>query len=187
MGGTTATLTLAAEVPCASCGGSGAVGQHRCSDCGGRGTQPERRQTTVRVPAGIDEGQMIRVPGKGGAGRGGGPPGDLYVTVRVKPHPLFAREGPHLRLRVPITFAEAVLGAQVRVPTLDGDPVTVRVPPGTPSGRTFRVRGRGVPGGGDLLVTVEVAVPQRLSAAERQAVEALAAASTTSPRAHLGV
>ena len=185
--GTTATLTLAAEVPCETCVGSGAIGEQRCSDCGGRGTQPERRQTMVRVPAGIEDGQMIRVPGKGGAGRGGGPPGDLYVTLRVEPHRLFGRDGPHLLLRVPITFAEAALGAGVRVPTLDGDPVTVRVPPGTPSGRTLRVRGRGVPGRGDLLVTVEVALPERLSPAERRAVEALAAASAASPRAHLGV
>jgi molecular chaperone DnaJ len=141
----------------------------------------------VRVPAGVEDGQLIRVPGQGGAGRQGGPPGDLYVTVRVRSHPLFHRDGPHLRLPVPITFAEAALGAQIRVPTLDGNPVTPRVPPGTPSGRTFRVRERGVPGRGDLLVTTEVAVPQQLSPAERRAVEALAEATTSSPRAHLGV
>ena len=146
------------------------------------------RQATVRVPAGIEDGQLIRVPGQGGAGLDGGPPGDLYVTVRVSPHPVFGRQGPHLTVRLPITFAaEAALGADVRVPTLEGDPVTRRIPPGTPAGRTFRVRGRGVPGRGDLLVTVEVAVPTRLSPAQRAAVEALAAAGGEPPRAHLGV
>ena len=147
----------------------------------------ESRQATVRVPAGIEDGQLIRVPGQGGRGRNGGPRGDLYVTVRVTPHRLFGRQGPNLTLRVPVTFAEAALGADVRVPTLDGDPVTIRIPAGTPSGRTLRVRRRGVPGKGDLLVTVDVAVPQALSPEEREAVEALARAAGASPRAYLGV
>ncbi len=142
---------------------------------------------TVRIPAGIEDGQLIRVPGQGGPGSNGGPPGDLYVTVRVSPHPLFGRDGPHLTLRIPVTFAEAALGADIRVPTLHGDPVTLRLPPGTPTGRTFRVRGKGVPGRGDLLVTVEVAVPRRLTEAQRQAVQELAEATTESPRAYLGV
>lgn len=159
--GTTATLTMAAD--------------------------GESRQVTVRVPAGIEDGQLIRVPGQGGPGRSGGPRGDLYVTVRVTPHRLFGRQGANLTLRVPVTFAEAALGADVRVPTLDGDAVTIRVPAGTPSGRTLRVRGRGVPGKGDLLVTVDVAVPQQLSPGERQAVEALARAAGGSPRAYLDV
>jgi molecular chaperone DnaJ len=110
--------------------------------------------------------------------------------VRVASHELFGRSGSDLTVTVPITFPEAALGADVKVPTLDGPPVTIRVPPGTRNGRTFRVKDRGVParnGRGDLLVTVEVAVPARLSAAERKAVEALAAASGESPRAHLGV
>jgi molecular chaperone DnaJ len=109
--------------------------------------------------------------------------------VRVDPHELFGRKGRHLTLTAPVTYPEATLGATVTVPTLD-EPVTLRVPPGTRSGRTFRVKGRGVPapgGAGDLLVTVEVAVPQRLSDAEREALEALAAATTESPRRHLGV
>ena len=145
------------------------------------------REATVRVPAGIEDGQLIRVPGQGGPGHDGGPPGDLYVTVRVAPHRLFGRQGPHLTLRVPLTFAEAALGADIRVPTLDGDPVTLRIPAGTPSGRTFRIRGRGVPGHGDLLVTVEIAVPRRLSEAQRRAVEQLAQATSESPRVSLGV
>ncbi|MGH9280674.1 MAG: DnaJ C-terminal domain-containing protein, partial [Acidimicrobiales bacterium] len=147
------------------------------------------RQVKVRVPAGVDDGQKIRLKGRGGAGRNGGPNGDLYVVVGVTPHDLFGRKGVDLQLTVPITFAEAALGAEIAVPTLE-EPVTLKVPPGTRSGRTFRVRGRGVSNGkktGDLLVTVEVAVPTRLSEAEREAIQALASASGESPRAHLGV
>ena len=143
----------------------------------------------VRIPAGVDEGQRIRLKGKGGSGGVNGTPGDLFVIVHVSPHTLFGRKGRDLTLTVPITFTEAVLGADVTVPTLEG-PVVVRIPAGTKSGRTFRVKGQGVPvakGVGDLLVTVEVAVPTHLSAAERDAVEALAQASKESPRAHLGV
>jgi molecular chaperone DnaJ len=148
------------------------------------------RRVKVRVPAGVEDGQTIRVAGRGGPGHDGGPPGDLYVTIRVAPHRLFGRKGRHLTLTVPVTYPEAVLGADIKVPSLDGEPVTVRIPPGTPSGRTFRVRGGGVKGAratGDLLVTVEVAVPKKVSAAERRALEALAEAGGASPRSHLGV
>jgi molecular chaperone DnaJ len=149
------------------------------------------RQVKVRIPPGVDNDQRIRLKGRGGAAANGGQPGDLYVTVKVAPHPLFSRRGRDLLVTVPVTFAEAALGAEIKVPTLD-DPVTLKIPPGTRSGRTFRVRNRGVPsssgaGTGDLLVTVEVAVPTNLSAAEREAIEALASASTQSPRTHLGV
>lgn len=145
----------------------------------------------MRIPAGVDDGQRIRLKGRGGPGRHGGPPGDLYVVVRVSPHRLFGRKGRDLTLTVPITFPEAALGADVTVPTLSGPPVTLRIPPGTRSGRTFRVKGRGVAtpkGTGDLLVTVEVVVPTKLSSAERKALEAFQAAGAgTSPREHLGV
>jgi molecular chaperone DnaJ len=143
----------------------------------------------VKVPAGVADGQRIRLKGKGGAGRNGGPPGDLYVLMHVGGHPLFGRRANDLTLTVPITFTEAALGAEVKLHTLT-DPVTLKVPPGTRSGRTFRVRGRGVPAAkktGDLLVTVEVAVPATLTAEQKRAVEALAAATSESPRAHLGV
>ncbi len=146
------------------------------------------RDIRVRIPAGVDDGQRIRIAGKGGPGRNGGPAGDLYVTVRVRPHRLFGRSGRDLTLTLPISFAEAALGADVKVPTFDGEPVTLRIPPGTPNGKTFRVRGRGVTttkGTGDLLVTVEVAVPTELNRDQRAAVEALAAATGESPRAHL--
>ncbi|MBW3576040.1 MAG: DnaJ domain-containing protein [Actinobacteria bacterium] len=156
-----------------------------------RDTAGSTRSVRVRVPAGVEDGQRIRVAGLGGPGLDDGPPGDLYVTVRVAPHALFGRSGRDLTLTLPVTYPEAALGAEVKVPTLDGEPVTVRIPPGTPTGRTLRVRGRGVPrpGGhrGDLLVTIEVAVPQRLTSQQRAAVEAMAQAMDGSPRTHLEV
>jgi molecular chaperone DnaJ len=138
----------------------------------------------VRIPAGVRDGAKIRLAGKGTPGQRGGPAGDLYVTVHVRPHHLFGRTGDDLTLTVPISFAEAALGTTLRVPTLDGS-VSLRIPAGTPSGRTMRVRGRGVSrknATGDLLVTVEVAVPQHLTAAQREALEAFAASSTDDPR-----
>jgi molecular chaperone DnaJ len=175
---------------CLRCGGRGQIVEDPCPTCDGTGTQVQPRQVRVRIPAGVDDGQRIRLKGRGAPGAGGGPAGDLYVVVQVDPHPIFGRQGKDLTLHVPVTFPEAALGADIAVPTLDGDPVTLRLPPGTRSGRTFRVRGRGVPvakGAGDLLVTVEVAVPAQLSDAERRAIEELAAANPDSPRSHLGV
>jgi molecular chaperone DnaJ len=175
--------------PCPTCGGRGVRIETPCPTCHGTGAELRARQVRVRIPPGVVDGQRIRVKGRGGPGRNNGPAGDLYVVVRVAPHELFGRRGRDLTLTVPLTFSEAALGATIRVPTLEG-PVSLRVPPGTPSGRTFRVRGRGVKSGktaGDLLVTVEVAVPPHLTDAQREAVEALASASEESPRAHLGV
>ncbi len=172
---------------CPQCAGRGMVVETPCPTCRGTGTETRPRQVKVRIPPGVDDGQRIRVKGRGTPGRGGGPAGDLWVTVRVAPHDMFGRKGRHLTLTVPITFAEAALGAEITVPTLDGT-VVLRVPPGTRSGRKFRVKGRGVvddKSAGDLLVTVEVAVPTKLSPAEREAIEALATASTESPRTHL--
>jgi molecular chaperone DnaJ len=174
--------------PCPQCGGNGTVITDPCPTCRGSGIERRPREVKVRIPAGVNDGQRIRLKGRGGPGANGGPPGDLYVIAHVNPHPIFGRKGKDLTLTVPVTFAEAALGANVSVPTLGGERVTIKVPAGTRSGRTFRVKGKGVPtskGTGDLLVTVEVAVPQKLSAAERKAVEALAAASDESPRAHL--
>ena len=177
--------------PCQVCGGAGVLIDDPCSTCRGTGVERRPREVKLRVPPGVSDGQRIRLKGRGGPGRRGGPPGDLYVVVRVARHPLFARRGNDLTLSVPVTFAEAALGADITVPTLMSGPVTLRIPAGTRTGRTFRVKGKGVPaakGTGDLLVTVEVAVPAKLSSAERKAVEALQAASNgESPRAHLGV
>ncbi|MGH9247665.1 MAG: molecular chaperone DnaJ [Acidimicrobiales bacterium] len=178
------------STPCPACAGTGTQIDDPCPSCRGSGVERRPRQVNVRIPAGVEDGQRIRLKGRGAPGRHGGPNGDLYVTVHVAPHPIFARKGRDLTLTVPVTFPEAALGADVTVPTLDGGPVTLRIPPGTRSGKTFRVRDRGLTTGkstGDLLVTVEVAVPQKLSAAERKAVEALGAASSQSPRAHLEV
>ncbi len=132
---------------------------------------------TAKIPAGVKDGQRIRLRGKGGQSRTGGERGDLMLTVAVEPHPVFGRDGDNLTIELPVTFAEATLGATVSVPTLDGRPVKVKVAPGTPSGRVLRVKGRGVPtkgGSGDLLVRVEVVVPTDLTDEQRAAVEALA-------------
>jgi len=176
--------------PCPRCAGQGMVVSDPCHTCGGSGVERRPRTVKVKLPAGVTDRQRIRLKGRGGPGRHGGPPGDLYVVVHVGQHSLFGRKGRNLTLSVPITFAEAALGADVKVPTLAGEPVTIRIPAGTRSGRTFKVKGKGAAtdqGTGDLLVTVEVAVPQNLSAEERKAVEALDDATTESPRAHLGV
>lgn len=178
---------------CRHCAGWGQIVERPCQECRGGGLQRKPRQVKVRIPAGVDDGQIVRLPGRGAPGRNGGPPGDLFVLVRVAPHPTFGRDGHHLTIRLPVTYPEAVLGAEVKVPTLDGPPVTVRIPPGTPTGRVLRVRGHGVTAGngrrGDLLATVEVDVPTRIGDKEREAVEALARAmdGDEHPRAHLGV
>lgn len=166
--------------PCVACGGTGMQIEVPCPNCAGRGTERRARQVKVRIPPGVEDGQRIKVKGRGGAGRNGAPAGDLFVVVHIAPHPLFTQKGRDLAIRVPVTFAEAALGTTVPVPTLNGKPVTLKVPPGTRSGRVFRVAGQGVPVAGkpgDLLVTFEVDVPAKLTADEKRAVEALARAS----------
>jgi molecular chaperone DnaJ len=155
-----------------------------CPQCAGSGVTTQTRTITVRIPAGVKDGQRIRLAGKGAPGRRGGPPGDLFVVVHVTGSELFGRSGNDLTLTVPVSFAEAALGTTLTVPTLDGS-VSLKVPAGTASGRTLRVRGRGVPGkgsSGDLLVTVEVAVPARLTPGAREAIEKLAAELPDDPR-----
>ena len=168
---------------CPNCGGRGQVISTPCPTCNGRGVEIRPRNVKVRVPAGVADGQRIRVKGRGAAGSNGGEPGDLYVVVSVEPHPLFGRRGNDLTVRVPVTFAEAALGAEVPVPTLDG-PVTIRVKPGTESGTVLRVPGRGVKGGA-MRVTLEVRVPTRLTDEQREAVEKLAVVFPEDPRADL--
>jgi len=178
------------SAPCQNCRGNGYLIDEPCPTCRGTGAERKARQVKVRIPAGVKDAQRIRLAGRGAPGRNGGPPGDLYVRVHVAGHPLFGRKAEDLTLTVPITFPEAALGAEIAVPTLDGATVTIKVPAGTKSGRTFRVKGKGITASkrtGDLLVTVEVAVPAKLSKEERKAVEALAAIATESPRSHLGV
>jgi molecular chaperone DnaJ len=145
----------------------------------------ERRQAKVRIPAGVDNAQRIRVAGKGGSGRNGGPNGDLFVVVEVADDAMFGRKGQHLTLSVPVTFPEAALGSEIKIPTYDHSTVTLKVPPGTKSGTTFRVKGRGIDtpkAMGDLLVTVEIAVPSELNPKERAAIEALNEVTDWSPR-----
>lgn len=174
---------------CPRCGGTGTIIPTPCPTCNGRGVETKAREVKVRIPPGVEDGQRIRAKGRGGAGMRGGPPGDLYVVVHVRAHPMFGRQGDDLTLRLPVTFAESALGADVRVPTLEGQ-VTMRIPSGTPSGKVLRVRGRGVQGtngkkAGDLLVTVDVQVPANLSDEQREAIEALAQALDEDPRASL--
>jgi molecular chaperone DnaJ len=131
----------------------------------------------VRIPAGVDNGQRIRLKGRGGPGRNGGPAGDLFVECRVTPHPVFSRDGLNLHVRVPVAYHEAVLGSDVDVPTLSGSSVKLKIKEGTQSGTKHRVKGRGIATGtktGDLIVTVDVVVPTRLSDEERDAVKKLA-------------
>jgi len=175
--------------PCTTCGGQGRVIEQPCTTCHGAGAVRRQRQVKVRIPQGVRDGQRIRVKGRGAAGANGGPDGDLYVRVHVSPHEVFGRDGNNLTVTIPISFAQAALGAEVPVPTLDGGTVTIRVPAGTQTGRTFRVRGRGMPtpkATGDLMVTIEVNVPTELSDEERAAIEALAAAQDAAPGADLG-
>ncbi|MFC5676363.1 molecular chaperone DnaJ [Aeromicrobium endophyticum] len=163
--------------PCDQCRGRGLVVEHPCDVCRGSGRAASSRTLNVKVPAGVKDGQRIRLKGKGGKGDNGGPNGDMFLLVHVEPHETFGRKGANLTITVPVAFDEAALGAQIQVPTLDGPPVRIRIPAGTPNGRTFRASGKGgttsAGGRGDLLVTVEVQVPTELSDAERAAVEAL--------------
>jgi molecular chaperone DnaJ len=176
---------------CPTCGGRGTIVKDKCKHCKGRGIEIRPRTVKVRVPAGVDDGQRIRVKGRGTPGLNGGPAGDLYVVVHVAPHSIFGRSGKNdLTVKVPITFPEAALGTQVKVPTLES-PVTVKVPPGTQSGKTVRVRGRGIKRGsgdpGALLVTFDVVVPSELDDDAREAVEQLAEKLSGNPREYLGV
>jgi len=178
--------------PCRDCRGTGRIIEDPCPECGGDGVSTRTRSLTVRVPAGVADGNKVRLKGQGQPGMGGAPAGDLYVTVHVTPHRLFGRSEKNaddLTLTVPVTFPELALGSTLTVPTLDGSTVSLRIPAGTRSGRTFRVRGRGVAKKaktGDLLVTVEVAVPARLSDAAQSALQSYAEATKgDDPRADL--
>lgn len=174
---------------CPRCGGAGRIVERPCGTCHGSGRVQATRSFKVSIPAGVRDGARIRLAGRGEPGPAGGAPGDLFVVVHVPPHELFGRKGNDLTLELPVTFAEAALGANVRVPTLNGA-VTLKIPAGTQSGRTFRVRGKGAPrksGHGDLLVTVRVEVPKRLSREEKQLLKQLQELEHESPRKGLGL
>ncbi|WP_426245705.1 DnaJ C-terminal domain-containing protein [Nocardioides sp. LHG3406-4] len=175
---------------CPVCGGRQLVYDEACPTCHGTGRGVSARTIQARIPAGVKSGQRIRVKGKGAVGEHGGPPGDLFVVVKVGAHRIFGRKDDNLTVDVPVSFAEAALGAEITVPTLSGSAVTLKIPAGTPNGRTFRVRGKGAPRKdgtkGDLLATVQVQVPAKLDPAAREAVEAYRAATAGIPlRANL--
>jgi molecular chaperone DnaJ len=172
--------------PCPRCGGNGTVIDDPCPTCGGSGSTSTRQQIKVKIPAGVKDGTKIRLKGKGQAGVRGGPAGDLQVVTRVSPSRLYTRQGDDLTISVPVTFAEAALGAQVEVPTLDGR-VKLTVPPGSPDGRSLRIGGQGAPrlkgeGRGDLIAKLRVEVPRELSEAQRKALEKYAKLDERNPR-----
>lgn len=165
--------------PCERCGGTGTYIEKPCRECGGRGTVRRSRKVTIKVPAGVGDGTRLRLTGEGEAGLRGGPPGDLFVFIRVRPHRRYLREGQDLICEETISVPRAALGGTVQVETLDGDKQDLHVPAGTQSGTVLRIKGRGVPrlGGthrGDLLVRVSVEIPKRLSAKQRDLLKALA-------------
>ena len=162
---------------CPRCRGLGTIVRNPCDTCLGQGRVRRAKKLSVKVPAGVDTGDRIRLTGEGEAGRNGGPPGDLYVEVRVREHAIFEREGEHLSCEVPISFATAALGGTLDVPTLDGD-VTIKIPPESQSGRVFRLRDKGVKpvrGGarGDLFCKVVIETPVKLSAEQRELIKQL--------------
>lgn len=178
------------STPCRNCQGSGSVIVEPCDTCRGSGIERRPREVKVRIPAGVNDGQTIRLGGRGAPGRNGGPAGDLLVEITVRPHERFGRSGNNLTVHVPISFPDAALGGEIDVPTLDGPTVTLRVKPGTQTGSRHRVKGKGITTQskrsgiktGDLIVTVDVQVPTELNDAERAAIEQLADATTVGPR-----
>ncbi len=182
------SFTLESEELCAACHGAGNVGGRPCPTCGGTGGQRTQRQVDVRIPAGVKTGQRVRVSGEGGGASGAR--GDLYLVVTVAPHPFFERKGDDVKLELPVTAPEAALGASVEVPTLRGR-VSMKIPPATSSGRTFRLPGYGMPrirggGNGDQLVYVKIVMPSDLGAEERELYEKLKTLRSDNPRTYLG-
>ena len=174
--------------PCRVCGGQGSRIEDPCPTCRGTGEEKRQREVKTRIPAGVKDGQTIRLKGRGGPGRNGGPAGDLLVELKVMPHALFGRSGENLTVAVPVTVAEAALGGDIDVPTLEGPRVTLRLKPGTQTGSRHRVRGKGIETSkltGDLIVTVNVQIPTDLTNEQREALEQLAAATTVNPRSSL--
>jgi len=180
---------FAVSEPCGTCHGRGLIVDEPCPTCSGTGQGRSNRTIQVRIPAGVVDGQRIRIAGKGTPGASGGGAGDLYVVVHVTPDPLFSRQGEHLAITVPVTYPEAALGAEIGVPTLDGGQVRLKIPAGTKSGRTFRAKGKGIErksGRTDLLVTVQVQVPDQLSEEAKEALRTFESlAQEGNPRSNL--
>ena len=170
---------FAVNRPCPVCLGKGQVPSEPCKSCAGRGEISSRKKVLITVPPGTDTGSKIRMKGQGGRGRNGGPAGDLVIVFNVKPDRFYTREGLDLVAKVPINIAQATLGSKINVKSIDGKKVSLRIPPGTPTGKRFRVRGLGVQketARGDLMVEVNVAVPEELSEEQKKAMEEFAAA-----------
>jgi molecular chaperone DnaJ len=166
--------TFSSVSACDTCAGTGKIVKNPCKTCRGSGSVRKQRKVTVHVPSGIDDGQTVSLRGLGSAGKRGGPPGDLLVNVKVEDHPLFQRDGTSVLCEVPITFTQAVLGAELEIPTIDGR-VKYTLPEGTQTGTTIRLRGKGIPnlggrGRGDQYVTFFVEVPRNLSGAQKDAL-----------------
>ncbi len=179
-------MLFTTTAPCDRCRGTGKIIHQPCKECSGAGTVKKRRKITVNIPAGIGDGQVVNLRGQGAAGRNGGPSGDLLVGVTVQPHPFFQREGNDLFYEKQVSFAEAALGAELEIPTIDGK-VKWTLPDGTQPGATFRLRGKGVPdvrgrGRGDQYITVKVAVPLDMTAEQKDALRAFAAAMGAEPK-----
>ena len=173
-------FTFATTATCPKCSGTGKLIHSPCKSCGGAGAVRRQRKITVNIPAGIDNGQAVSLRGQGGAGKNGGPAGDLLISVTVRPHPQFQRDGTSIYLEQTVSFVQAALGAELEIPTIDGK-VKWTLPEGTQSGTTFRLRGKGIPelrgrGRGDQYVTVKVQVPTSLNGEQREALRAFAAA-----------
>lgn len=169
---------FATTSPCGRCGGKGKIIHQPCPDCKGAGSVRKRKTIKASIPAGIDNGQTISIRGQGHAGKNGGPAGDLLITITVKPHELFRREGTSILCDAPITFAQAVLGAELEIPTIDGK-VKYDLPEGTQSGTTFRLKGKGIPsingrGRGDQYVTVYIETPRNLNKEQKEALKKFA-------------
>jgi molecular chaperone DnaJ len=180
--------TMRFSVTCPQCGGSGRQ-RRRCPACGGRGQTQKPESFEVRIPPGVDTGSRVRIPGKGNAGSGGAPPGDLFIVTDVEPHPVFERKGDNIYVKVPVTVTEAALGAKVEVPTIDG-PTTIKVPPGTQSGQKLRLRGKGTPSlrgeaRGDQFVEVQVVVPRVADERTKEILRELAHLNPEDPRKDL--
>ena len=183
---------FALSTACTRCGGKGSIVETPCPRCRGVGKTRGVRQVKVRIPAGARDGMKVRVPGRGGAGRNGGPAGDLFVVTRVEEHPVFKRKGDDFVVSVPVSFVEAALGAEIEVPRPGGGTVRLRIPAGTQHGKQFKVRGAGAPRTrksgperGNLIVRVGVVVPKKLKRREREILEALADERDENVRAEL--
>lgn len=175
---------------CPRCAGEGTVVEDPCAACRGTGSVTRIKPVTVNVPAGATDGGKLRFKGKGEPGTGGGPPGDLYVVTRIKKHPYYTRDGANVVMDLPISIAEATLGTEVTIPTPDGGKVKLKVPEGTPDGKVFRIAGKGAPrlkgkGSGDLKVKVQIIVPKRLSAEQKELLKRFESSRAEDVRAHI--